>query len=234
MVWLVVLALSVLGGALALRTVTVRSPATGVLAHGDKTATVVLPTDDPFAWEISHMATAEALLADPSLSADARRVYERELRTLREETTSIALARTNVAATRTSNPRATRTIRATPRPVPTMEALPRGILDDFGSPFPGREGVVTSAWQDDVDGVWTSVYSGYLPDDSQQGFVYVLRWQSVANGILSEPLTGGRFMTPTQAGGLEIVAYDDGILTLVGKAGHTFSFDVRNLRFGEK
>jgi hypothetical protein len=204
-----------------------------VVAQGeDSTPVVNTPTSiDPFALEQSLMATAEAALIDPTLSEQGRQVYENELQTLREQTTSVALARTSVAATKTVQPDISVALNATPGPISPMGPLPSGIIRRFNPPLPGQTAMFTNAWQDAVDDIWASAYAGAYTQNGEQGLIYVLRWQSWEGGILTDPLPGGLFDAPVQGGALTITAHNAGVLTLAAQDGQTLFFDVRSLEF---
>lgn len=123
--WLVIGAVGIL--ALVGWLIGAASSPLSVVAQGeDSTLVVNTPTSiDPFALEQSLMATAEAALIDSTLSEQGRQVYENELQTLREQTTSVALARTSVAATKTVQPDISVALNATPGPISPMGAAPQ-------------------------------------------------------------------------------------------------------------
>ncbi|NJK78672.1 MAG: hypothetical protein HC914_01655 [Chloroflexaceae bacterium] len=208
------------------------APPSAVAQGKNSTSVISTPTSiDPFAIEQMLMATAAAALADPTLSEHGRRIYTDELQTLREQTTSVALARTRVAATKTAQPGTPVALNVTPGPISTMGPLPSGILRRFNPPLPGQTAIFTNAWRNEVDGVWVSTYAGAYTQNGDQGFIYVLRWQSWEGGILTDPLPGGLFDAPVQGGALTITAYTAGVLTLETQDGQTLFFDVRSLAF---
>jgi hypothetical protein len=186
----------------------------------------------PLSWRNEHRATAEAALADPHLPADTREVYEREIAIIQADMTSIADAQAMLSAVQTDTPgESALSLNQTPLPVPTMAPLPRGILDDFTSPLPGSVGFIQSAWQDEVDDMWASAYAGAYAQNGDQGFIYVLRWQSRDGRVLTGALPGGLFDAPVQGGALTITAHNEGVLTLETEDGQTLFFDVRSLEF---
>lgn len=187
----------------------------------------------PLSWRNEHRATAEAALADPHLPADTREVYEREIAIIQADMTSIADAQATLSAVQqTDTPgESVLSLNQTPLPVPTMAPLPRGILDDFTSPLPGSVGFIQSAWQDEVDDMWASAYAGAYAQNGDQGFIYVLRWQSWDGGVLTGALPGGLFDAPVQGGALTITTHNEGVLTLETEDGQTLFFDMRSLEF---
>jgi hypothetical protein len=191
------------------------------------------PTDmHPLSWRNQHKATVEAALSDPDLPADTREIYERELAIIQSDIASIANAKATVTASQIEGTNESeQSLNQTPLPQPTMPPFPRGILDDFTSPLPGSVGLVRSAWQDEVDGIWASAYGGAYTQEGNQGFIYVLRWQSREGGVLTEPLPGGLFDAPVQGGALTITDHNNGMLTLKTEDGQTLFFDVRSLEF---
>ncbi len=91
-----------------------------------------------------------------------------------------------------------------------------GIFDG-PVPFSSTDLIINNQWQRKVSGFWTHVYAGADYADKNQGVVAV---------DIEGMYQGGRYNTPTKAGGVTIIAEDNFKLTLKAADGSLFYFDV--------
>ena len=105
----------------------------------------------------------------------------------------------------------------------TSESLsPTGLLEDIQPPFPPMKYIITSTWQDFVNGNLTRVYSGALGEDPLQGVLIVTQRTSEGGGV---------FLTSERLGTLTITSADGSRLLIQAERGELLIFDVASMQF---
>jgi hypothetical protein len=116
-----------------------------------------------------------------------------------------------------------------PSPGPTP-VRPRGILDGFNSPTQQTVIYATSAWQDEVNGHWVIVYTGWAKNDPShaQGVVLICTTQSEGADyrVITEALA-----TPNRGGNVTIIAVENLRFTLRSQDGTILYFDLPSRTF---
>jgi|SRR5438309_4332300 len=102
-----------------------------------------------------------------------------------------------------------------PRPVP-------GIVQSRQAPFPSSLYSIQNQWFDQVGSGFVVVYAGNDGQQFDQGIAVVETLDASQRRIGSLEV----YRTPTRAGALQIIAAENGVLTLRSTAGAMFSFAV--------
>lgn len=97
-----------------------------------------------------------------------------------------------------------------------------GIIEQPSVPFPSTEFKILNAWQDKINGNYTTVFSGRLMSDIDQGIVIV---------IVDTPPKLRQYYTPTRHGAVRILEENGTILTLESTDNTLYYFNASTERF---